>query len=242
MLTLHLEHQGKTARVSLHALPAARPKAAVSLRTARGPVKAVRIRNGTDPRIDPAGLSAGLLISGDPELKLEGAGQTVFSEDLTAAWFDPAAEVPRPVGDFREVDIVYGPDGQEKERRPHLSRKRNLDDLHPVKAGKRLPLVPTLTGFVWKASLQIVHEDGVTRDFLYHIARDLHEKQEMMTAGGGPKGNLPLVIRDDGTPYRGFLYGEIQPGSTPDDGQYKLLLLLSDQELKLPQTSAPSDA
>ncbi len=125
---------------------------------------------------------------------------------------------------------------------PIFSRKRNLDDLHPVKAGKRLPLIPTLTGFVWKASLQIVHEDSVTRDFLYHIARDLHEKQEMMTTGAGPKGNQPLVIRDDGTPYRGFLHGEIQPGSNPDDGQYKLLLLLSDQELKLPQTFAPSEA
>ena len=120
MLTLHLKHQGKTARVFLHALPAARSKSVVSLRTARGAVKSVRIRNGVNPRINPAGLSAELLIAGDPERRPEGAGQTVFSEDLTAAWFDPAAEVPRPVGDFREVDIVYGPDGHEKERRPHL--------------------------------------------------------------------------------------------------------------------------
>lgn len=114
-----------------------------------------------------------------------------------------------------------------------MSRKRNLDELHPVKSGKRLPLVATLTGFVFKSSLQIVHEDGVTRDFLYNIAKDLHDKQEMVMVGAGPKGNLPLVVRDDGTPYRGFLYGTI----SPDQENYQLLLLLSDQELKLPQPS-----
>jgi hypothetical protein len=233
MLTLHLEHQGKTAKVSLHALPPARPKQALSARTSKGPVTSLKIRNGLNLKVKPASLTAQDLIAGDPELELKGAGQTIFSEDLTAAWFDPAAPEPRPIGDFREVDIIFGADGQEKERRPHLSRKRNLDELHPVKSGKRLPLVATLTGFVFKSSLQIVHEDGVTRDFLYNIAKDLHDKQEMVMVGAGPKGNLPLVVRDDGTPYRGFLYGTI----SPDQENYQLLLLLSDQELKLPQPS-----
>lgn len=238
MLSLHLEYQGRTAKVSLHSLPAARPKAALTLRTDRGTVKSVKVLNGVNNRLNPAKLTASQLIEGDPELNLDAAGQQIYSEDLTAAWFDAAAETPRPVGDFREIDIVYDATGKEKERRPHLSRKRNLDDLHPVKAGKRLPLVETLTGFVFKSTLQIVHEDGVTRDFLYNIAKDLHEKQEMQVMGAGPKGNLPLVVRDDGTPYRGFLYGEIDAATD----NYKLLLLLSDQELKRPATATPESS
>jgi len=49
--------------------------------------------------------------------------------------------------------------------------------------------------------------------------------------GAGTKGNQPLVIREKGSPYRGFLYGEIGQGE--NEGKYKLLLLLSDRELKI---------
>lgn len=94
MLTLHLEHQGKTAKVSLHALPPARPKLAISARTSKGPVTSLKIRNGLNLKAKPASLTAQDLIAGDPELELKGAGQTIFSEDLTAAWFDPAAPEP----------------------------------------------------------------------------------------------------------------------------------------------------
>jgi len=68
----------------------------------------------------------------------------------------------------------------------------------------------------------------------------LHEKQEVALLGAGPKGNQPLVVRDKGNPYRGFLYGEIGSGAQKD--QYKLLLLLSDQELKRPASTAPEPA
>jgi hypothetical protein len=50
----------------------------------------------------------------------------------------------------------------------------------------------------------------------------------MALVGAGPKGAAPLVVRDRGNPYRAFLYGEA------DGEQYRLLLLLSDQEMKLP--------
>jgi hypothetical protein len=95
-----------------------------------------------------------------------------------------------------------------------------------------LPLVDALTGFVFKQVYQIVHEDGVQKDFLFGLARELHEQQEVAVLGTGTKGTLPLVVRDKGSPYRAFLYGEIGTGS--DEGKYKLLLLLSDQELKRP--------
>ncbi|MBL8242817.1 MAG: hypothetical protein JNL89_01440, partial [Rhodanobacteraceae bacterium] len=72
------------------------------------------------------------------------------------------------------------------------------------------------------------HVDGLTFEFLRDLARDLAQKGEVAVLGAGPKGNLPLVIREAGSAYRAFLHGEV------DGDRYKLLLLLSDQELKLP--------
>jgi hypothetical protein len=58
----------------------------------------------------------------------------------------------------------------------------------------------------------------------------------MAFLGAGPKGNQPLVLRDRGNPFRAFLYGEIGSGQQAD--QYKLIVLLSDQELKKPAVVA----
>ena len=134
-----------------------------------------------------------------------------------------------PIGDFADIDIVFGPDGEEKTRRPHLVRRPNLDELHPVKLGKRMPMAEALTGFAFKQMLQLAHTDGLSFEFLRDLAADLAQKQEVALLGAGPKGNLPLVLREHGSAYRAFLYGEVD-----DAGRYQLLLLLSDQELKLP--------
>ena len=68
---------------------------------------------------------------------------------------------------------------------------------------------------------------------LYGVAKRLYQKKEVALLGAGPKGNAPLVLRDKGSPHRAFLYGELGVGA--DSDQYRLLLLLSNQELKLPQ-------
>ncbi|HSU54544.1 MAG TPA: hypothetical protein VLT36_10830, partial [Candidatus Dormibacteraeota bacterium] len=160
------------------------------------------------------------------------AGEILEPESLSTAFIDPADSARVPVPNFVQTDIVYDATGQEKERRPHLTRKANVADIYPVKIGKRMPLQQALTQFVFKQTLQLLHEDGVTMDFLFSIAKELHEKQEVALLGAGSKGNQPLVVRDRGNPYRGFLYGEIGTGA--QSSQYKLLLLLSDQELKRP--------
>ncbi len=234
--TIHLDQQGKTARVLFEGLPLLRPKSAVRQRTSTGFVTSARIVNGVNATLDPAKLTAQQLMEGDPELVLDTAGEILDTETLSAAYYDPAAAKAEPVADFKHIDIVYDAAGEEKERRPHVTRTTNLNDLHALKLGKRLPLAQGLTDFVFKQIFQIVHEDGVTKDFLFGIAKDLHEKQEVTVLGAGPKGNQPLVVRDKGTPYRAFLYGEI--GAGEDEGKYKLLLLLSDQELKRPAAPA----
>ena len=236
MNTIHLDAQGKTARVLFQSLPRLHPKPAIRMLTKCGVVSPIRILNGVDPKIDPADLTAQEIIEADPELALASAGEILDLEMLTTAYYDPESETPRPVSDFKQIDIIYDSAGQEKERRSHVTRKCNLDELMPVKVGKRLPLVDALTGFVFKQVYQIVHEDGVQKDFLFGLARELHEQREVAVLGTGTKGTLPLVVRDKGSPYRAFLYGEIGTGS--DEGKYKLLLLLSDQELKRPAAAA----
>ena len=240
MNTIHLDLAGKTARVLYQPLPAGRPKPALRQITQAGPVSPIRMLNGIDGHLDPFKVTAQDLMTGDPELALADAGEILDADALTAAYFDPSAEQPVPVADFKQVDIVYDATGQEKERRPHITRKSNLNELLPIKIGRRLPMVDALTGFVFKQLYQIVHEDGVQRDFLFNLAQELHQKKEMAVLGAGAKGNQPLIVRDKGTSYRAFLYGEV--GSGADEGKYKLLLLLSDQELKRPAVAAPEAA
>jgi len=229
---LHLDDQGKSARVSLRPLPPAYAAPDLRTRTTTGPVRLLRLTNGINPRLDPTQLQPADLIESDPEINPQRAGQILEPELLSTAYYDPNANTPEPVSDFKFTDIIYTSTGEEKERRPHLTRRSNLNDLLPVKIGKRIPLKQALTQFVFKLTYQILHEDGVTLEFLFNIAQDLDQNQEMAVVGAGAKGNQPLVIREKGSPYRGFLYGEI--GSGEDQGKYKLLLLLSDQELRRP--------
>ena len=73
---------------------------------------------------------------------------------------------------------------------------------------------------------QLGHVNGLTYDFLYEMAKNLHEKDALMMIGGGPKGTEPLVFQEGGKGYRAFLEGRIQ------GGKYLLLLHLSNLELK----------
>jgi hypothetical protein len=229
MNLLHLEHAGKTARVGFATAPDERPKLRITQKTSAGTIARVRVMNGlADP--DPSKLKPEDLLKGDPELAPTQAGRRL-DVDLTAAWFDPAESDPKPVGEFKEVDVILDPQGAEKERRAHMHRTPNLNTLHPVKVGRRFPLQEALTGFVFRGCHQLVHEDGLTMEFLHSLAKDLHEKQEVAFLGAGPKGNLPLVTRDGGSPWRAFLFGEVR------GEEYRLVVMLSDQELKKPQAA-----
>jgi hypothetical protein len=85
---------------------------------------------------------------------------------------------------------------------------------------------------------QLVHTDGLTFDFLHGLAKSLQDSQSMALLGSGPKGAGPLVLRDGGSPFRAFLHGEVEGAG--DAARYRLLLLLSDQELKRPAAPAPT--
>ena len=68
--------------------------------------------------------------------------------------------------------------------------------------------------------------NGLTFDFLFDMAKSLHEKESLMMLGAGEKGNEPLVFQDGGKSYRAFLEGRVKGGS------YLLLLHLSNLELR----------
>jgi hypothetical protein len=176
------------------------------------------------------------LIEGDPELDLQLAGRMM--RDATAVHLDPTASQPTIATEFKEVEVVYTPDGQEKERRNTIFRTANVDTTAPLKIVRRLPVKECLTKFAFRGMQQLVHTDGLTFDFLHGLAKSLHESQSMALVGAGPKGAAPLVLRDGGTPFRAFLYGEVE--GSGDDARYRLLLLLSDQELKRPAAPAPA--
>ncbi|MGQ0799462.1 MAG: hypothetical protein ACT4NL_05025 [Pseudomarimonas sp.] len=231
MQTLHLEIAGKSTRVALYTLPRARPRSEPVQRTLTGPIGSRRLISGI--RKSPADLSFDALRDSDPELDLAVAGTAIETDSVSTAYFERDAPEAGPVGDFKDVDIVYDALGVEKARRPHLKRSSNLDDLHPVKLTKRIPLAEALSNFVIKSTLQVAHVDGLTFDFLHTLARDLASKQEVAVLGAGAKGNLPLVLREGGSPYRAFLAGEVESAE-----RYTLLLLISDQELKLPEARA----
>ena len=227
MLTLHLENEGRSARVGLSAPPAEKTLAPLEQVTSAGKVKRIQALNGQ--RSLPSASSA-QLIEGDPELDLQIAGRLM--RDATAVYLDPAAAQPTIATEFKEVEVVYTPEGQEKERRSRVFRTANVDTTAPLKIVRRMPVRDCLGRFVFRAMQQLVHTDGLTFDFLYGLAKSLQESQSMALVGAGPKGAGPLVLRDGGTPFRAFLFGEVE--GSGDEARYRLLLLLSDQELKRP--------
>ena len=233
MLTLHLENEGRSARIGLSATMAEKNAAPLEHVTSTGKVKRVQALNGQNPL---PSATASHLIEADPELDLQIAGRLM--RDATGVYLDPSAAQPTIATEFKEVEVVYTPDGQEKERRSRVFRSANVDTTQPLKIVRRMPVKECLTKFVFRGMQQLVHTDGLTFDFLHGLAKSLQDSQSMALVGAGPKGAGPLVLRDGGTPFRGFLYGEAE--GTGDNARYRLLLLLSDQELKRPAPPAPA--
>lgn len=229
---IHLENQGITARVSLQNVLPLQRKPELITRTPKGKIASLPILKGINTTIVPQTLSPEDIITGDPELQYENGGKILEMDLMTTAYFAAETTTKVPVSDFQFIDELYDLHGKVSDRRPHLTRKSNINDTLPIKLGKRIPIEQALTTFVFRYTYQLVHEDGVTMDFLYKLAQDLDQNRVVALLGAGSKGNQPLVLRDKGSPYRAFLYGKV--GQETEQGKYKLLLLLSDQELKLP--------
>ncbi len=165
-----------------------------------------------------------LLVGGDPEVDMEKFGRHLV--ETSRIFIDPDKCVVRKV---QKWEIVRNPDGSERERLPHKTQLPNVATEIPLKmAGKLIKKSEFINKFVLGLKQQLVHVNSLTYDFLFGIAKELHDADSVIMLGAGPKGNQPLIVHRGGTPYRAFLEGRIQ------GDKYCLILHLSNMELKAP--------
>jgi hypothetical protein len=175
-----------------------------------------------EPELDNIGEH---LVSGDPEVDIETFGS--FLEETSRVYMNDQKEI---VHKITRQEILYTPDGVEKERRPKQQSDANIAAELPLKwSGKKLKKSAVVNRFVFANKAQIKHVNGLTYDFLYQIAKELEDEDSMLLVAGGEKGNEPLIFRRGSLPYRGFLEGRTQ------DKKYILILHLSNMELKTPE-------
>ncbi len=164
-----------------------------------------------------------ILINEDPELDLELIGRPV--DKTNTVFIDKRNEILKVAPNW--IELIFDKDGNEKERRAPEDRLSNITDELPVRFTKfKLKRKDAVKKFVFNRTLQLWHSDGLTFEFLYDIAKELDENDEMMLIGSGEKGKEPLIFQNNGLPWRAFLEGRIQGDS------YALLMRLSNLELK----------
>jgi hypothetical protein len=168
------------------------------------------------------------LIDGDPEIDLDVVGRTI--DQTSTVYLSTQGDVLHAAPHV--IEAILGPDGVERERRPTVDVPANVHEDLPLRwTGRKIKLGELARGYTFRRTIQIFHIDGLTFDYLRSIARALDDEQVGVLLGAGPKGAEPLIFESNGRPYRGFLTGRIDPGNP---ARYRLLLHLSDMELKRP--------
>ncbi len=169
------------------------------------------------------------LIDGDPEVDLERAGRHLGDTDRVYLASD--GEILHSTG--KMVEIIFAPDGSEKSRKDPVDTPANVAEEIPIRWTKgRFKKRDAVRRFAFQRVMQIRHVDGLTYDFLYAMAKELHEADELALLGAGADGRQPLIFSMNATAYRAFLEGRI------DGSKYQLLLHLSQLELKRPAPAA----
>jgi hypothetical protein len=220
--------KGRNAEIIMAALP---KKSAIKTITPEGKLThTVRVLKGASQNSFEGMLKqfgsedaiAAAMLDKDPEVDFQLTGRIIrqtsklfISEDL------------KPVGKVSKKEIVYLPDGTVKEERQCKELPANIAAEFPVKpTGKLFPKKEVYNKLVFARKYQLRHVNGLTFDFLFNMAKELHEKDSIMMVAAGEKGNEPLVFQDGGKTYRAFLEGRIK------DDTYLLLLHLTNLELK----------
>jgi len=162
------------------------------------------------------------LIKGDPDVDIENSSRLIKS--TRRVYLTGINEIAYSV---TQIQLLFDKEGKETERRELSKSPSNIATDIPVKwSGKEFPKDEAVRKFVFTKKYQLRHTSGLTYDFLYNMAKYLHEKNTMMFVGGGKKGIDPIILSAGGEPYRGFLEGRISGGS------YCLILHLTSMEMK----------
>jgi len=176
------------------------------------------------------------LIDGDPEVDVEKVGREI--NPSAKVFLSSDGQVMHAVPTI--VEVITDPDGTERERREPTNQPANITDVLPVVwTGKTMAKRDAVRKFVFTRTLALRHTNGLSFDFLHAMAKELADSGEVVLVGAGKGGKLPLVLQENGTPYRGFLEGRV------DGERFALLLHLSNMELKRPaampaKASAPA--
>ncbi len=164
-----------------------------------------------------------ILQNEDPELDLDLIGRPI--EKTNTVFINKKNEIMRIAPNW--IELIFDKDGNEKERRVPEDRFSNITDDLPIRFTKmKLKRKDAVRKFVFNRTLQLWHSDGLTYEFLFNIAKELDDNDEMMLVGSGEKGRDPLIFQNNGLPWRAFLEGRVQ------DNSYALLMRLSNLELK----------
>jgi hypothetical protein len=176
---------------------------------------------------DPDEL-ARVLIDEDPEVDLEITGRAAGSCDRVYMSADGELIYSPSV-----LEVRYGPDGTEAERRPKTVRPANaVSTAPPVWSGALMPVNEAVKCYAFTRAYQLVHTNALEFDFLMGIASYLHERETMVQVGSGRHGRGPLILERNGPRYRGFLSGNVTGDAM------RLVLHLAGFELKPPEEPA----
>jgi hypothetical protein len=167
---------------------------------------------------------ADALIKDDPEVDIERFG--MFLTDLSRVYVTAKGIINL----VEEIEVVYNPDGTERERRPFTKKPQNMNSEFPLRwTGKFIKKEEAAHKFVFTNKKQLVHINGLTFDFLFDMATELQERNALLLVRGGEKGDQPLIMNRGGKPYHAFLEGRVKGDA------YCLVLHLSNLELKRPK-------
>lgn len=168
------------------------------------------------------------LVDGDPEIDIESFG--MFLSETSRVYVGEGGIVHA----VEEFEVVTNPDGTVRDRRPRKKEPQNINTDVPLKwTGKFIKKSDAVKRFVFTGKKQLVHVNGLTFDFLFEIAKKLHDEDSLLLLRAGESRDRPLVMTRGGKAYNAFLEGRIKGES------YCLILHLSNMELKRP---APIEA
>lgn len=163
------------------------------------------------------------LVEGDPEIDIESFG--MFLTETSRVYVGENGIVHS----VEEFEVVTNPDGSVRDRRPRKKEPQNVSTDIPLRwTGKFVKKSDAVKRFVFATKKQLAHVNGLTFDFLFDIAKELHDRDSLLLLRAGEKGDKPLVLYRGGKQYNAFLEGRVQGES------YCLILHLSNMELKRP--------
>ncbi|MFN2502173.1 MAG: hypothetical protein ABR530_09190 [Pyrinomonadaceae bacterium] len=167
---------------------------------------------------------ADVIVKEDPEIDIESFG--MFLTDTSRVYVTKKGIIHL----VEEFEVIYNPDGTLRDRRRRKKEPQNMNSEFPLRwTGKFIKKEEAAHRFVFTNKKQLIHVNGLTFDFLFEMAKELHEKNSLLLVRGGEKGNQPLIMNRGGKPYNAFLEGRIKGDA------YCLVLHLSNMELKKPK-------